>query len=77
MKSRLRCLNSGPHLLFAIPAIASAYLVPLATICETWERNLSFRSKVTPRYFASGLDWIIVPSIVTIASTLADIFRVK
>ena len=77
MKSRLKCLNSGPHLLFAIPAIASAYLIPLATIYDTWERYLSFRSKVMPRYLASGLGWIVVPSIVTVASTLIDVFRVK
>jgi hypothetical protein len=77
VKSRLRYLNLGPHLLFAIPAIASPYLVPLATICETWERNLRFRSKVTPKYFASELGWIVVPPIVIVASTLADVFRVK
>jgi hypothetical protein len=74
---RLRCLYSGPHLLFAILAIASAYFVPLSTICLMWEWNLSFWSKITPRYFASGLGWMVVPATVIDASVCADVFLVK
>ena len=77
MNRCLRYLNSGPHLLLAIPAIASAYLVPLATSCSIWSRNLSFWSKIMPRYFPFVLGWILVPPMVTDASTFADGFHVK
>jgi hypothetical protein len=38
-KRRLMYLYSGPHMLLAIPAIASAYFVPLSVMCSRWERN--------------------------------------
>ena len=77
MKRCLRYLKTGSHLFLAISAMASAYLVPLLTICSVWKRNLSFWSKITFRYFASGLRWIVVSLIVTDASTFTDVFRVK
>ena len=70
-------LYSGPHLLLAIRAMASAYFVPLSIICSRWEWNLSFWSKITPRYFASVLGVMVVPAILTDALVRADRFLVK
>ena len=70
-------LNCAPHVLLPILDIASANFVPfLITYCRC-DRKRSFWSKITPRYRASDVGWMVMLPRVIGADVLILLFRVK
>ena len=70
-------LNCAPHVLLPILDIASANFVPfLITYCRC-DRKRSFWSKITPRYRASDVGWMVMLLRVIDADVLILLFRVK